>query len=1411
MNRRLYLVFKVLILVVGLMGLTAFGRVDAGTSPGGLWDAPKPKFHHDQYNTGRSQYVGPTSEPTIAWIFEPKEHIPGLESSQVVGYPPPLLGPDGTIYYYLGGGNSDVIIVAVNPDGSLKSFYPIDFENECEYIFTPLTIGADGTFYFGTRQENTSLTCQDNTDPPRVYAVAADGSLKWRLDLPGTNTNGYMLNIAPDGTIYAYSDRMVHAIEDQGTQGAIKWSALLPQDEGVGEGMGAAIDDNGNVYVGSWQGLAAFNSNGELLWANGDFLAQRLNVPVLDPERHTLYTADRHAVYAVDAETGQLLWSVDNLPGGLTRSTSVALGPDGTVYVTKVGDYANSEPPYVCAVAPDGTLRWCQRAWEGSQQRDASAGSPVSDANGNVYVFLGNSRFVGLAPDGEVLFRFLDTSHSLDFTYCQGWNGLNELTVGACGGLYVVSSYSLAEGKLGFLAQPNTTDAALTMTVDDETPDLGGTVTFTVTVRNQGNYAATNVYVNDVLPAGLSYLSSSATQGSYDPISGVWTIGTLDAHAVVTWTVQAEVTAADPMTNTATVHMEQCDYASLNDTASVMVTPQYTPVSLGDLVWRDLDGDGIQDDGEPGINDVVVDLYQGTCNSLTPSSTPYRSTTTSSHEGQDGWYQFANLAAGDYCVVLSAENYNPGGALVGLIASPAHQGGDSTKDSDASAGLKADVHLVADDDSIDFGLHPVPPIEAGMCYVIADYGDYLGVIDHTTGHVNVIGKVVPSDGENLAIRPSNFVIYNVAGEDASTPLITIDDQDVSTTIIRSDLGLQDVDALAFDPATGDLYAVAVNPNPGVLYRIDPDTGATTHVVDLQFPSPDPLAGAVDPHIDGLTIDPATGIMYGAYSAWASKSYLVTIDPDTGTMTLVGGPADDPGYTGVDDIEDLAFHPANGTLYAVLGSEGAIGDGPRGSFEGLVILDKTTAAATPVGPYGEPLQGTEDGRWDIEAFACSVPPTGSIGDWVWNDANGNGAQDEGASYGLGGITLRLYRDDGDHLFEPAGDDALVDTQVTDANGLYTFSHLPAGTYWVDVDDTSLPTGYTLTTDNEPLLVSLDVGENYEDADFGYAGRGDISGTVFYDWDEDGQQDVGEDGIGNVEVCLYKDNGNGVYDAGDSLQACLTTNSDGTYVFNDYLPGTYFVVETQPSGLESTTPNERKVDLIVVGPSGSASDNDFGEIVRGRIGDFVWSDTNGNGVQDNDETVGIANIPLHITGVNILGQTIDITVTSSVTGYYTVEDLLPGTYTVTAPANVNGFARTSPSPRTTTLDVAHMEDLTLDFGYIVPTGISITSFEFLPGSAEVLLRWTVRSPATTPPDFRVWRSDHGTWHLLTPEGVQAKEVAGPYATYEYVDRGVRAGQEYTYRLEDGQGQFYGPWTVVLFQGNSRARIFVPFLVR
>ncbi len=73
----------------------------------------------------------------------------------------------------------------------------------------------------------------------------------------------------------------------------------------------------------------------------------------------------------------------------------------------------------------------------------------------------------------------------------------------------------------------NTTDLVITKIVDNGTPDEGDTVTFTVTVTNNGPAQASNISIDDALPAGLTAGTITPSQGSYT--APTWTIGTIDS------------------------------------------------------------------------------------------------------------------------------------------------------------------------------------------------------------------------------------------------------------------------------------------------------------------------------------------------------------------------------------------------------------------------------------------------------------------------------------------------------------------------------------------------------------------------------------------------------------------------------------------------------------------------------------------------------------------------------------------------------------------------------------------------------------------------------------------------------------------------------------------------------------------
>ncbi len=96
-------------------------------------------------------------------------------------------------------------------------------------------------------------------------------------------------------------------------------------------------------------------------------------------------------------------------------------------------------------------------------------------------------------------------------------------------------------------------DVSLSKTVDNSSPNVGQDVTFRITLSNGGPNAATNVLVKDLLPAALTFVSSTQSQGTYDSVSGIWTGGTVDASSSATLSIKATVQSSGTITNTAEV------------------------------------------------------------------------------------------------------------------------------------------------------------------------------------------------------------------------------------------------------------------------------------------------------------------------------------------------------------------------------------------------------------------------------------------------------------------------------------------------------------------------------------------------------------------------------------------------------------------------------------------------------------------------------------------------------------------------------------------------------------------------------------------------------------------------------------------------------------------------------------------
>ena len=358
-----------------------------------------------------------------------------------------------------------------------------------------------------------------------------------------------------------------------------------------------------------------------------------------------------------------------------------------------------------------------------------------------------------------------------------------------------------------------------------------------------------------------------------------------------------------------------------------------------------------------------------------------------------------------------------------------------------------------------------------------------------------------------------------------------------------------------------------------------------------------------------------------------------------------------------------------------------------------------------------------------------PGLGSIGDRVWYDANGDGVQDPGED-GIPGVTMTLEGDlDGDGLA-----DYTVDVP-TDANGEYLFDELPAGDYTVTVDAGTLPGGLEQTYDFDGLGsphtsdYALGLDEDERGQDFGYRGTGSIGDRVWYDTNRDGVQDPGEDGLPGVTVTLEGD-----VDA-DGVVETLTTTTDahGEYLFDVLPAGDYTITVddgTLPGGLEQTydydglgSPHTSDYAL------GAGEDNreqDFGYVGTGSIGDRLWFDVNGDGVQDPGED-GIPGVTVTLEGdIDGDGVIETITAVTDANGEYLFDELPAGDYTVTVDAGTlpAGLEQTYDfdglgTPNESVYSLAPGEDERgQDFGYSLPAlTVDKTIADVIRGGASI----------------------------------------------------------------------------------------------
>jgi len=115
-------------------------------------------------------------------------------------------------------------------------------------------------------------------------------------------------------------------------------------------------------------------------------------------------------------------------------------------------------------------------------------------------------------------------------------------------------------------------DIEIIKTVDNSNPAIGDVIVFTITANNLRPLDATSVEILDQLPTGYRFESSSASSGSYNNVTGVWTIPVVSGNSSEVLEITVEVLDVDDYINLASlIALDQIDVDSTNDDDEITI------------------------------------------------------------------------------------------------------------------------------------------------------------------------------------------------------------------------------------------------------------------------------------------------------------------------------------------------------------------------------------------------------------------------------------------------------------------------------------------------------------------------------------------------------------------------------------------------------------------------------------------------------------------------------------------------------------------------------------------------------------------------------------------------------------------------------------------------------------------------
>ncbi|MBI5633652.1 MAG: DUF11 domain-containing protein [Nitrospirae bacterium] len=349
-------------------------------------------------------------------------------------------------------------------------------------------------------------------------------------------------------------------------------------------------------------------------------------------------------------------------------------------------------------------------------------------------------------------------------------------------------------------------------------------------------------------------------------------------------------------------------------------------------------------------------------------------------------------------------------------------------------------------------------------------------------------------------------------------------------------------------------------------------------------------------------------------------------------------------------------------------------------------------------------------------------TASFGDLAWVDADSDGVRDAG-EVGIGNVTVQLYLDNnGDGVID--GGDTLVSSTTSAPDGTYLFTGAAATGSEDYIVSVTTPAGYLPTGATQFRYVNVTAGSTLLFADFGFVGNTvttyTIQDRVWADTDGDGVFDAGENGLAGVTIELL--------DASLNVIGTTISSADGTFIFSGVVGGgadyTVRINDTLGVLLDyyGTTPYSlalqraesnltASIDRVATPPPS------YGFRPLRSIGDTIFNDLGGNGVQDAGEP-GMAGVVVSLysdsdgDGIIDVGEPLVGSVTTDANGQYLFSGLANGNYIVSVPIPAgynfipNGIINidtdgTAAGIQNSVAMVGGTNILNADFGFQAPT--------------------------------------------------------------------------------------------------------------